>query len=936
MRRREQWAPAHVFRLRRLNRQQVAEPVPVMVQHDELVAVCQLRQRLQQPQRVLCDTARAPVVRQPRVNADAHKSDYILAHLFAFPSTVCYNPRMSIELPASFYLGKKYDLKTSTLLDEPLNYSASDLTTHAVIVGMTGSGKTGLGISLLEEVALDGIPALIIDPKGDLTNLLLSFPQLRPEDFLPWIDSNPPPNRQGSEVAAASLPGAAAAGGRDSLVAEAVRAAAEWNAGLAEWGIGGARIQRLRDSAEFTIYTPGSEAGVPVNILDALRVPPGGWESDPEDLREKIQGIVSAVLGLSGLETDPLRSREHILLSHLVEQAWRAGRDMDIEQLILGIQNPAMRKLGVFDLDTFFPPKDRFELAMALNSILAAPSFETWLKGVPFDIASFLWSSTGGSVKPRHSIFYIAHLSDAERMFFVSLLLQQVRSWMRAQPGTNNLRALLFFDELFGYLPPYPHNPSTKTPLLFVLKNARAYGLGLVLATQNPIDLDYKALTNAGTWFIGKLQTQYDKARLLDGLQTAAGESGAALDREQLNDVIGALSPRVFLYHNVHQPPPIAFKSRWAMSYLKGPLTRPQIRSLRARTNGQAAAQTGALVEPDSAAPAAATVASAAPSAYASEQTTISVVSPEIAQYYLPPAPARPDAATTQPANPPAVQPVLPAANPPMYLPYLLAVGTVTFDNRKTSTRHSVTQARLLSADQSGAPLDWANGELISLAARDLQTVPPAAARFAGLPKGFANPQKLDALQRAFVQYLYRESTLVLRLNKTLKIVENPDETEGAFRQHCAEAARVGLEAEQQKIKTKYAKQLDKLAERLQKQQNELSSEQKQLEGRKHEELWANIESIAAFLGFGRAYRPLSTASRRRRQTQVTASTIQESQDTIEGLKQKLNELQKELDSELQAARAKWIAAQDAIEELKLVPRKSDIHIDAFGIAWRP
>jgi len=913
---------------------------------------------------------------------------------------------MTIELSASFYLGKKYNLKHNELLDEPLNYGARDLTTHAVIVGMTGSGKTGLGITLLEEAALDGIPALIIDPKGDLTNLLLTFPQLRPDDFLPWMESDSPaaPNAQSSGTAALDGPspmldGGAAAGGSGSPAAMATRVAAEWKAGLVEWGIEGARIQCLRDAVDVTIYTPGSEAGVPVNILDALRVPPGsrpapsgvaaesgglsprgpkgiavgaamqdsegvlppgGWESDPEDLREKIQGIVSAVLGLTGLETDPLRSREHILLSHLVEQAWRAGKDMDIEQLILGIQNPPMRKLGVFDLDTFFPPKDRFELAMALNAILAAPSFETWLKGVPFDIGSFLWTNVEGKVKPRHSIFYIAHLSDAERQFFVSLLLQQVRSWMRAQPGTSNLRALLYFDELFGYLPPSPHSPSTKTPLLFLLKNARAYGLGLVLATQNPIDLDYKALTNAGTWFIGKLQTQYDKARLLDGLQTVAAESGGSLNREELNDAIGTLDPRVFLYHNVHQPPPIVFMSRWAMSYLKGPLTRPQIRSLMAHARAHLAATMAArsdgpadrTADTPGDVPAAGIAPASAPSAYAA-QTTISVVSPEIAQYYLPPAPTRPaylagerleappatPAATTpsdvEPSQP-ARQPPAPSATSGIYQPYLLAVATITFDDRRTATRHSVSEARLLAADQNGAPLDWVNSELISLEPKDRQTTPPPAARFAGLPNGFANPQKLSVLQRSFVQYLYRESKLVLRRNKPLKIVENPEETEGAFRQRCAEAARAGLEAEQQKIKTKYAKQLDRLAEQLQKEQNELSAEQKDLEGRRHEELWTNIESIAAFLGFGRAYRPLSTASRRRRQTEVTASTIQDSRDIIESLKQKLTALQKELDCELQDSRARWVAAQDALEELKLMPRKTDIHVDAFGIAWRP
>ncbi len=862
---------------------------------------------------------------------------------------------MSFELPANFYLGKKFDLASNKILDEPLLYDARDLTTHAVIIGMTGSGKTGLGIVMLEEAALDGIPAIIIDPKGDLTNLLLTFPQLRPDDFLPWVEE------------------AREAGEGESPMADATRIAAEWKAGLEQWGIDGARIQKLRDSVDFTIFTPGSQAGIPVNILDALRAPTADGDEDAENLREKIQGIVAALLGLIGVEADPLRSREHILLSHLIEHSWRAGKDMDVAQLIRGIQSPPMRKLGVFDLDTFFPPKDRFELAMALNAILAAPSFEAWLKGEPFDVAGFLKAPpppltpppsenatgegnsspspaerlaprdvslsrgltrgerAGVGGKPRHSIFYIAHLSDSERLFFVSLLLEQVRSWMRTQPGTNNLRAILYFDEMFGYLPPHPHNPPTKTPLLYLLKNARAFGLGLVLATQNPIDLDYKALTNAGTWFIGKLQTQYDKGRLLDGLQTVASEAGTALDRDQLNDAIGALKPRVFLYHNIHQPPPIGFASRWSMSYLKGPLTKSQVRKLvkipigsLVVTGGQASRQ---LIDTQA------------------TPATMPVLSPEIAQYYLPPLspapvpslpalPALSSAGTLSTAGTEAVSPER-EDRPPIYHPFILGLATVTFDDRKTATRHSVTYARLLPPNDVGMTPDWTHGEPIELGRKDLQTTPPVNARYAELPPGFGNPQKLMALQKAFVQYLYREASLTVRKNATLKVIENPEENDRAFRQRCAEAARAGLDAEQQKIKAKYSRQLDKLAERLQREQADLSAGQKELEGRRWEELWTNIESVASFLGFGRAYRPLSTATRRRRQTELTRANIEESKDIIADLQRKLSELQKDMAAELQAAREKWVAAQDDIQEFKLVPRKSDIHVEAFGIAWR-
>ncbi len=851
---------------------------------------------------------------------------------------------MTIEFPANFYLGKKVDLSNHSLLDEPLNYNARDLTTHAVIIGMTGSGKTGLGITFLEEAALDSIPALIIDPKGDLTNLLLTFPQLRPDDFLPWVE----------EIPADAFDAAPNAGESVSRVSEAARLAAQWKDGLAQWGIEATRIQRLRETADFTIFTPGSEAGVPLNILDALRVPALAWSADAENLRDKIQGIVSAILGLTGSEADPLRSREHILLSHLIEHAWRAGKDMDVEQLILGIQDPPMRKLGVFELDTFFPPKDRFELAMSLNAILAAPSFESWLHGEPFEVETFFKSPHG---KPRHAIFYIAHLNDSERLFFVSLLLQQVRSWMRMQAGTGRLRALLYFDEMFGYLPPYPRNPATKAPLLSLLKTARAYGLGLVLATQNPIDLDYKALTNAGTWFIGKLQTQFDKGRLLDGLQTVANESGVALDREQLNDAIGALTPRVFLYHNIHQPPPIGFHSRWTMSYLKGPLTKTQIRQLVVSSEGRTVSASHSqltVAPPHTLVAMAQSATSAAPTPYLVDATnkrtratrktqTLAVLSPDIAQYYLElptsnlPLPNPNDASaqlvesTTQPTD----QAINEPSDQLTYQPHILGMATVTFDDRKTGTRHALTYTRLLTPTDHPRALDWATSEALTLERSALQTTPSQTAPYAELPAGLGNPKTIAALEKAFAQYLYREAALVLRKNSTLKVVEAPDESERVFRQRCAEAARIGLETEQQKIKAKYGKQVDKLAERLQKLQSALSAEKKELEGRKSEQLWTNLESFAALLGFGHVYRPISTATRRRRETKQSETRIEDTAETIEQLQQKLTELQKEMDAELQATREKWIAAQDHIEEFKVMPRKSDIHIEAFGIAWR-
>ena len=432
-----------------------------------------------------------------------------------------------MDSTGKFYIGRIFDPKQGTTTDQPLLYDPDDLTTHAVVVGMTGSGKTGLCLDLLEEAALNNIPALMIDPKGDITNALLHFPNLAEQDFQPWV--NPDQARREDK----------------SIEQAASEVARAWREGLAQWGIGPERIQALQDAAQFAVYTPGSDAGIPVSILASLKAPSITWEGNREILREKISGTVTALLGLLGLTNiDPVRSREHILLSNIFEQAWSQGRDLDLGELILQTQNPPFPKLGVFDVNTFFPEKDRFELAMLLNNILAAPAFQVWIEGQPLDIPSLLYTPDG---RPRHSVFYIAHLSDAERMFFVTLLFTAVETWMRTQMGTSTLRSIVYFDEIYGYLPPTA-NPPSKQPMLRMLKQARAFGVGLVLVTQNPVDVDYKGLSNAGSWFIGKLQTDQDKQRLLDGLEGAS----PGLDRSSYDKLISTLGKRVFLLHNVH------------------------------------------------------------------------------------------------------------------------------------------------------------------------------------------------------------------------------------------------------------------------------------------------------------------------------------------------------------------------------------------------
>jgi len=425
--------------------------------------------------------------------------------------------------------------------------------THGFIVGMTGSGKTGLAIAMIEELLRQGVPVLAVDPKGDLGDLLLLFEKLDAASFEPWID-----------------PEAAKREGKDVKTA-AADTAASWAKGLADWGLSADDVAALKKSHEAVIYTPGSRAGVALNVLQSLDAPAVPFDSAEEDLRDEIAGLVAGLLGLVQIDADPLQSRESIFLSNLIEQGWRAGKGFDLESLIAAVADPPFDKIGALPVESVFPRKDRQRLMMALNNLVASPSFQAWREGEPFDIAKMLRAADG---RPRLSIVYTAHLSDEERLFVTAMLLDKVKTWMRRQGGTTELRALVYMDEIFGYFPPHPANPPTKRPLLTLLKQARAQGVGVVLATQNPVDLDYKGLANIGTWMVGTLQTEQDRNRLEEGL------TGASAKKSDVDRLLEATKKRVFLLHDVHRKGPCLLNSRWAMSYLRGPLTREEISQL--------------------------------------------------------------------------------------------------------------------------------------------------------------------------------------------------------------------------------------------------------------------------------------------------------------------------------------------------------------------
>ncbi len=695
-----------------------------------------------------------------------------------------------IEKLGSFFLGREVDPKTDQVAaDRPVNYDSRDLTTHAVCVGMTGSGKTGLCIALLEEAALDNVPAIIIDPKGDITNLLLTFPELRGEDFLPWINAED------------------ARGKGQTPEAYAREVAQAWAGGLASWEEGPERIRALKSAVDFAIYTPGSDAGLPVSILSSFRAPDLDWETEAETLRDRIQGTVSGLLALAGIAADPIRSREHILLSTIIENAWRAGQDLDIARLITAVQKPPFRQIGVFEVDTFFPPKERFGLAIALNNIIAAPSFAAWTQGAALDIDKMLYTADG---KPRHSIFYIAHLSDAERMFFVTLLLEQVISWMRGQPGTTSLRAIVYMDELFGYFPPTA-NPPSKRPLLALLKQARAFGVGMLLTTQNPADIDYKGLSNAGTWFIGKLQTERDKARLMSGLESAMAEAGASIAPAALDKIISSLDNRVFLLHDVHRDAPQVFTTRWAMSYLAGPLTRQQIKTLMADRKAEAKAADDKPHEFQAgAAGAAAEPSQAQPKTPLGMAAFAPILPPKIKQAYLPVTVTGEEGA--QALVDTVNEDVTVTGKRLIYEPALVGFASVRFTDRKLGFDQRRDYALLLPLEGGSQIVYWKYAQAARLTPRDLADKPEDGVLFVrDLPTAVTDAHEFSGLAGDLADALYRSQAIHLLWNPALKLASRPGESERDFRIRCLQAAREQRDAAVDRLRDKYSDQIQRL-----------------------------------------------------------------------------------------------------------------------------
>ncbi len=810
---------------------------------------------------------------------------------------------MSTFTPGQLYLGREYDLANDRLGDRPLLYKARHLTTHGLILGMTGSGKTGLGIILLEEVLLQGVPALILDPKGDITNLMLTFPDLRAEDFAPWVD----------------LEGARR---RDMSVAEyAEQEARKWREGLAKWGIGGERIAQLRQTARFTIFTPGSEAGEPVDVLHFFETPALDWEEYEEPLRERISGLVAALLGLVGVEADPLQSPEHILLSRIIEHVWRAGDPLDLPTLIRLLQNPPFRQVGVFELDAFLPEKERLTLARSLNNLIAAPGFEVWQEGTPLDIGELLYAPDG---RPQASIFYLAHLDDAQRMFFVTLFLEAARDWLRKQSGTTDLRALIYFDEVFGYFPPHPTNPPSKRPLLALIKQGRAAGLGVVLSTQNPADLDYKGLTNAGMWAVGSLRAERDKQRVMEGLEGALAEAGERMSRGETERALGSLKPRVFLFHDIHAGPPLFFHTRWAMSYLRGPLTRKQVRELaRAQEEERPSAP-----EPAPSPTAAAPPTPAQPPRGGQPPS----LPPGIPQVFLPPTVAFEWALHNYEEQ--TGRQVTARERYLVYVPRLLARGSVRMLDRKRGVDHRQEVARLVEVGSTGA-VDWEQGA-VTLDEDAISHEPVGEGVYESVPAALARQRDLKRLEKDFADYLYYNTAVTIWHNPTLKLYGEVGESKREFRRRCEDEARRRRDAEVKKARAKMERRMERVRERLRREERELEADKEELEARKQEQLLSLGESAFNLLTGRRSSSLLSRASRKRTLVKKAEADVEESEAAIADLKEQLERLEEQWQEEEAEIGDRWAETVDDVEEFEVKPRRADVRVEFCGLAWVP
>jgi DNA helicase HerA-like ATPase len=757
---------------------------------------------------------------------------------------------------------------------ETLTFKSDRLTTHGVVVGMTGSGKTGLCLVLLEELVAAGVPVLAIDPKGDLGNLGLVFPGLAPEDFAPWVGDEDP-----------------------RTVAES------WRAGLERAGIGSDRVRQLRERLSMRVYTPGSTAGIPIDLLSLLDAPPEDVRNDPESRTTMVAAAVSGLLGLVGRPSDPVKDPAHVVLSHLVDEKWREGEGVDLSTLVLQLVDPPFEKVGLFPVDTFFDPDARMELAMRFNALLSAPSFASWRTGEALDLDERLAESDR---RTPVSVFNVAHLQDAQRQFFISLLLSRLLAWSRRQPGTSRLRGLVFFDEVSGYLPPYPHNPATKAPLLTLMKQARAVGLGVVLSTQNPVDLDYKALSNAGTWAIGRLSTRQDRDRLLKGIEA-----------DGLDATVAGLAKRQFVLHQVGRGAPATFSSRHAMCYLRGPLTQVEVGSLNAlfgvryeadaeRSKGEGgpsgvAGEAGLSVAP---------TVSGVDVAFLDPRVVFSARMEGRFEAFA--EPARDDGTV-------------------LHRPALFARLRLRFDETRRGFVLDEELTRLwfpLGENGHDEPLP------VRLEPEDLRSSPPPESVFAPLPGWCDEPGELKRLREDVVDSVHRSEARGQFVNPELKLYARSDESRADFEARCEAAVEAAIDAEAAKLNTRFEKKAERVQDQIERKQAQLVEHQGVVRSHQMEEVVNLGATILSF--FGGRKRSLTTAVSKRRQSSRAQAKVGRLESDVAELQEEAIDLEEELEAALQDIRIAHRAALDATEVREVGLEKSDIDVVSFGLMWVP
>lgn len=759
-----------------------------------------------------------------------------------------------------------------------LAYDAAHLTTHGVIVGMTGSGKTGLGIIFLEEALRRGVPSLIIDPKGDMTNLLLTFPRLRPEDFAPWIDPGAADGKGGGPAAAADT-------------------AAMWRRGLADWELDGKNIEALRSAAGFTIYTPGSRAGIPLDVVGSLARPTLDWEKESEVIGDEIESFVTGLLGLAGIESDPITSKEHILISNLISDAWQRDVDLDLPGLLARIQAPPIRKLGVFDLDTFYPEKERLALAMRLNGLLASPSFSTWMEGPSLDVARMLHADG----KPQAAIVYLAHLSDSERQFAVTLLLSKVVTWMRSQPGTGGLRALIYMDEVFGYVPPVAEPPAKK-PILTILKQARAFGVGMLLSTQNPVDLDYKAMSNAGTWCIGRLQTERDKKRILEGLTSATGGTDIA----QIDELISALEKRQFILHSTRRKHPDLFTTRWAMSFLRGPLTKDQVGILQGddpRRDAGTASPTSPIPQP--------TPAGTSTPPGAAKGTRVAYLDPGAAWSDLVGADFGGDSWTAA-----------------------LAVGVaLIFDESRADIAHEEQWEAVIMP--LGAAPDPRGAVEVDHDLRDFRDTPDRARTFVLPDAAITTRTYFREAAAAIRDHLYVNHTLEVFRNRPLKVYSRPGETRDDFTARCSRLARERADEKVQANRASLERRLQSLRRRAGQARRRAEEQRAAVSATVEDEV---LEGIGDLLGglLGGRRRTVRGAAKRRSRTRAAERRADQAHAKWSADVEELHAEEAEVAAEVAAIYDDWAAKGEAVENAEIRLEKNDIRVQNITLLWVP